>query len=122
MRWSLVDARLDNGENDGNTVPLVPAAQGTLSGWFLPCDALRLGADCRYVSEQYQGNDEANALRKIGAYTLVGLTAQWRVSDLATLEAGVENLLNKTYASSAYSGGFYPGRGRVFHAGIRIYY
>jgi iron complex outermembrane receptor protein len=121
-RWTLVDARLDGGENDGCRVPLVPKAHGTLSTWIQPFQPLRLAAVATYLSDQYQGNDEKNKFRKMKAYALLGLTAQLTISEGVIIDFSVDNLFNKTYASSAYSGGYYPGAGRSFHAGIRLSY
>ncbi len=121
-RWTFVDARMDGGSNDGNQVPLVPWAYGVTSAWIEPIPRLRLTASYTFVSEQRQGNDEANTLRKMEAYGLVGLRANLAVRDALDLYVSVDNLFNETYAYSAYSGGYYPGSGRSFRAGMTWVY
>ena len=121
-RWTFVDARFDGGADDGNRVPLVPWAYGMTSAWIEPLTKLRLSASYTFVSEQYQGNDEANTLRKMEAYGLVGLHANLTLLDSLSLYVSVHNLLDETYATSAYSGGYYPGSGRSFRAGMTWIY
>jgi iron complex outermembrane receptor protein len=121
-RWTFVDAQFDSGANDGNRVPLVPWAYGVTAAWIEPLARLRLSASYTYVSEQYQGNDEANTLRRMDDYGLVGLRANLALMDSLNLYITVHNLLDETYATAAYSGGYYPGSGRSFRAGITKVY
>ncbi len=121
-RWTFVDARFDGGVDDGNRVPLVPWAYGVTSGWIEPLTKLRLSASYTFVSEQVQGNDEANALRKMDAYGLVGLRANYALLDSLNLYFTVHNLFDETYAYSAYSSRYYPGTGRSFRAGMTWVY
>ena len=121
-RWTFVDARMDGGPNDGNLVPLVPWAYGTTSAWVEPVPEFRLTASYTFVSEQYQGGDEANAARKMDPYGLFGLRANVTMSDYVSLYFAVHNLFDEVYASSAYSGAYYPGSGRSFRMGITWVY
>jgi len=121
-RWTFVDARFNGGINDGNRVPLVPWAYGVVSAWVDPVRRLRLTATYTWVSEQTQGNDEANSAREMDAYGLVGLRANLMLPQGINLYALVDNLLDETYAYTAYSGGYYPGSGRSFRAGINWVY
>ncbi|RKX46583.1 MAG: hypothetical protein DRP64_03025 [Verrucomicrobia bacterium] len=121
-RWTFVDARMENGENDGNRVPLVPWAHGTTSAWVDPVPEFRLTATYTYVSEQYQGGDEANEFQKMDAYGLFGLRANLAMSDHVSLVISINNLFDENYATSAYSGGFYLGSGRNFHFGMTLVY
>jgi len=121
-RWTFVDARFNGGVNDGNRVPLVPWAYGVTSAWVEPIRRLRLTASYTWVSEQTQGNDEANALREMDAYGLVGLRANLALPGPLDLHVAVHNLLDETYAYSAYTDRYYPGTGRSFQAGITWVY
>ncbi len=121
-RWTFVDARFDGGADDGNRVPLVPWAYGVTSGWIEPFSRLRLSASYTFVSEQFQGNDEANALRKMKAYGLVGLRANYALLDSLNFYVSAHNVFDEIYATSAYSGGYYPGSGRSFRAGMTWVY
>jgi iron complex outermembrane receptor protein len=120
-RWAFVDARLHGGENDGNHVPLIPWAYGVSRFWINPVEEMRMMVTYTYVSEQFQGNDEENALpRKIDPYGLLGLRVNIAMADYADVYFSVHNLLDETYATTAYSGGFYPGSGRSFQAGLTL--
>ncbi|MDF7823681.1 TonB-dependent receptor [Pontiellaceae bacterium B12227] len=117
-RWSVVDARMNGGEYDGNSVPLVPWANGTVSGWLKPAEFLRLAAVWSFVAQQYQGGDQENGERKMDAYGLLGFRVYVDLTDHAGLHILMDNVLDETYASSAYYGGFYPGAGRSFRVGM----
>jgi len=121
-RWTFVDARFDGGENDGNRVPLVPWAYGVMSAWVEPVPEFRLTAIYTYVSEQFQGSDEANERQKMDAYGRLGLRANVAMSDHVNLYFSVHNLLDEIYASSAYFDRYYPGSGRSFRMGITWVY
>ncbi len=121
-RWSFVDARFDGGEHDGNRVPLVPWAHGTTAAWVEPVRHLRLTCTYTWVSEQVQGNDAADQLRRMEAYGLLGLRANLSLPKAIDLVFSVDNLLDETYAYSAYSQRYYPGAGRSFMAGINWTY
>lgn len=121
-RWAFVDARFDGGENDGNRVPLVPGAYGTTSMWVEPVPEFRLTASYTFVSEQYKGGDEGNEFKKLDSYGLFSLRANVIMSDYASLYCSVHNLFDEVYATSAYSGVYYPGSGRSFRMGITLVY
>jgi iron complex outermembrane receptor protein len=121
-RWTFVDARFAEGENDGNRVPLVPWAYGTTAIWVEPASQLRLTLQHSYVSDQYQGGDEENTSRKMDAYGLINFRVNMAVSDHVSLVVSMNNIFDETYATSAYSGGFYPGTGRNFRFGITAVY
>ncbi len=119
-RWTFQDARLQSGQYDGNRVPLVPWSHGVVSGWIKPEDSIRLTLSYTYVSEQYQGNDEANAGRMLGAYGLVDLRVNVAMTDDVRMEVVIDNLLDETYASVAYGGAYYPGTGRSIRTGLHV--
>ncbi len=119
-RWTFVDARLRGGVNDGNHVPLVPWAYGVSSFWIKPIKEMRLAFTHVYVSEQFQGNDEPNERRKLDAYGLLGLRVNIAMTDYAEVNFSIHNLFDENYASTAYSGGFYPGSGRSFRVGLTL--
>lgn len=121
-RWTFVDARMAHGENDGNRVPLVPWASGTTSAWVEPVPEFRLTASHTYVAEQYQGGDEENDDQKTDPYGLFDLRANIAMSDHVSLVISINNLFDEIYATSAYSGGFYPGSGRNFRFGMTMVY
>ncbi len=110
----LVDARF-RGDRSGEAVPLVPEKEASLSLWWKPSASLRLQVRGRYLSSQAQANGGGAATR-IPSYFLAHFSLQLVLLDGATLSAGINNILDKTHAVSAYSGGFYPGNGRRAYA------
>ncbi|MDZ8119338.1 TonB-dependent receptor [Pontiella agarivorans] len=119
-RWAVQDARLAGGEYEGNVIPLVSPYHGVVSGWIDPVERLRLTLTWSYVAEQYQGNDDANILPKMDAYGLLGLHADIRMSPRIRLNISMENLLDEIYATTAYSGVYYPGAGRSFRCSMML--
>lgn len=117
---SLVQATLDEGQYNGNNVPLVPEIQNTTELWFRPIKRLRIAGNTTWLSDQYQGGDEANTRREINSYGLFGLRSDVTLTQRMTLFAKVDNLTDQHYASSAYNGGFYPGAGRAYYAGVTL--
>ncbi len=119
-RWTFQDARFAAGPYEGHAVPLAPAVYGNVSGWIEPFDPLRLSLVWSYTGEQYEGNDDENAGGKMEGYGLLALHVQIRMAPYATLNMSMDNLLNKTYAASAYSGAYYPGAGRTVRVGMTM--
>jgi outer membrane receptor protein involved in Fe transport len=72
------------------------------------------------VATQYQGNDYSNDLDKIEDYGLWGSRIDIRPFKHAGLFFKVDNILDQNYASSAYSGSYYPGARRSFQVGITV--
>ncbi len=121
--WELMASWIDATLRtvDGKTrLPLVPRWQANGTVWIKPLPMVRLQLHGAYLSEQVQGNDFSSQYRSIPAYFLAHFSLYWDVSDRCDLVAGVNNLFDKTHASSAYSGGFYPGNGRQAHVTIRM--
>jgi vitamin B12 transporter len=75
-------------------------------------DKLGAGLTASYLgSRSYGGND-------LDAYTLVNLYGNYKVSENVTLDARVENLLNKDYEYYNGYGSVYPGRGIGLFGGV----
>ncbi len=117
---TFVEALFADGPDEGNTVPLVPWANGTGSVWIQPVKWLRLTAYYSHAASQYQGNDNANNLDKLRDYGLWGSRIDFRPFKHAGLFFKADNLLDLTYASSAYNGSYYPGAGRNFQTGLTL--
>lgn len=118
VRWEFVEARFTDGPYKGKTIPLVPSSHGTVSVWVKPTDRLRLSGSLSYISDPYQGSDFENQKSKIDSYSLTSTRIDFTLTDSALLFFKVSNLFDKTYATSAYSGNFYPGAGRSFQIGL----
>ena len=102
MTWT--DATFQNGEAEGNRVPLVPQLRA--SGGFdlrLPA-GLELSADVLYVGSQVLDNDDLNTQEELGAYATVNAKLRWTHQGSGkghAFGAFVEcrNLLDREYAT-----------------------
>ncbi len=120
VRAAFVDARFLDGPNEGKTVPLVPWAHGVVSAWVEPVKSIRFTGYYTYVGSQFQGNDYANELDELNDYGLLGARIDLKPTDKITLFFKADNILDENYASSAYSGGYYPGAGQTFQFGLSV--
>jgi iron complex outermembrane receptor protein len=121
--YTYTDTSFTKGEFDGNDVPLVPRHKVTGGvGFFLPFD-VTAGPTVEYVGSSYLGGDNANVGPKLGDYAVVGLNARCTPRKLSGFEvrAGVDNLLDRTYADLGYKGvdtdAYYPANGRAYTIG-----
>jgi iron complex outermembrane recepter protein len=116
--WQLTTFQA--GADEGHEVPLVPNHEVLLEARVkLPFD-LAAAANGRYVSESYQGGDNANAADKVPQYVVVAASLAWKprfVRGNLELFAGVENLFDEKYVSYIYFDGYYPAPGRNWRVG-----
>jgi iron complex outermembrane receptor protein len=127
-----MDATFQNGEAEGNRVPLVPELRA--SGGFdlrLP-RGFGVSADVLYVGSQVLDNDALNTQDELGAYAAVNARARYRFRTSRGHEIGgfveARNLLDREYATRgiyAFDFGTFsnavfvtPAPGRRFFAGI----
>jgi iron complex outermembrane receptor protein len=75
---TLLDAELRSGDNEGNTLPLVPEERFTAGVDIDLTAGLALRADGLYVGDQVLQNDEANEQQELDAYDVVNVRATWR--------------------------------------------
>jgi iron complex outermembrane receptor protein len=119
MRYEYLRARIGGGAYGGAEVPLVPES---LLRLFVNLDlrddlSLRLGSS--YVGKSFAGGDFANAGFELDDYWLHDLGVDYRLGEQATVFAGVDNLFDEEYLSTAYGAGLYPGAGRGGRVGLR---
>jgi iron complex outermembrane recepter protein len=105
----------------GNDVPLVPKTIVTAGlSWALVAQS-RLNVNARYVGRQYYDNDQANAFRRMPAYTLVDVKAEHGFGRLK-LALELRNLFDKEYYSYGILAGpsfsAYPQPGRALYASL----
>ncbi len=116
---TFVDSEFREGQNRGNTVPLVPrtrVAAGVDAD--LPGN-VTLRVDVLHVGEQVLDNDPANAEAELEAYTVANARVSWSFEHLR-LFAEARNLLDEEYATRAIFAGdafFTPAPGRRYLAG-----
>jgi outer membrane receptor protein involved in Fe transport len=75
--------------------------------------------DLQYQSEQIQGNDFSNTEQRIPSCFIGGFSMQWAYRSNIDFTLRINNLFDRNYITTAYSGGLYPGPGREFRAGVR---
>ena len=123
--YALALATFRAGADRGNTIPLIPAHQaGAGITIHLPL-AVTAGLSGQYVSQQYTGGDTANVLEMIDAYFLMDAFVRFQpeyVHGDLDLYFGINNLLDVTYATTGYSGTYYPGEGRSWKLGASYRY
>ncbi len=121
--YTWTDASFTGGPNDGSDLPLVPNHQITLSGEKTVAHGLNAMAAAHYTGRQYLGSDYANTQEKLDDYITVDLGMRYTPECMKSLEinAGIDNVLDKEYASTGYVGymanGYYPAAGRTWKAG-----
>jgi iron complex outermembrane receptor protein len=81
----------------GATIPGIPQHQANIGADFLFTPRFSIGADVTYRSGVYLRGDEINALGKTDAYTVVNLRGEWRINDMFTVFARVENVFDEEY-------------------------
>lgn len=93
-----VEAELTAGPNAGGELPLVPGERLAAGVDVELGRAVGLRVDGLYVGEQVLSNDEANAVPKLGAYSLFHARLRWQRGAL-TLWADARNLLDEEYST-----------------------
>lgn len=122
--YEYVRATIEEGTFAGSKVPLV--AEGLLR-LFLesrPVDSLLLSLGGSYAGETFMGSDFTNSKDQLDSYWLYDLLLNYDLSNGLTFFAGVENLFDEEYVSTAFLDwreipGFYPGSGRSGRLGFR---
>lgn len=117
-QWTFVDATFDGGDFNNNRVPLVPWVNGSTQVWVKPFEDWRVSLLMNFVGDRYAGNDDANEQRKLSSYALYDVQFTHDLREGIKLFARVNNVFDKQYVSTAFSGGYYLGAGRSFIFGL----
>ncbi len=113
-----VDARLTSGPDAGKEVPLAPWLTGTGAVWVRPWVNTRLALQTNYLPRRFPGGDTANREPPLDDHWLFAFRAEVGLGTHARLTAIADNLLNTSYASTAFNGNYYPARGRYLELGL----
>ena len=100
-------------DNEGNTLARRAKDTFNLAVDYYGIDKLHLGAEMQYVGERYDRAGEQGA--QTGKYTLINLTADYRLTDNFQLYGKVENAGDKYY-QTVYN---YASSPRAYYVGIR---
>lgn len=114
--FGYIDARF---ENTGLKVPLVPELKGQIGLLWHATPQFSISASAEYIGARSNGADIVATVHapKLSAYQKVDLKAfyQWGGAEIF---AGINNLFNDFYSTSAYGDAFYPMPGRHAYAGL----
>ena len=92
----------DNGRirvSKGDRIPGVPAHQLKIGSDYYYSDAVSLGLEFIYNSDQYLRGDESNQLPPVSGHTLINLRGRYRLNHALEVFARVNNLLDNDYAT-----------------------
>lgn len=102
----------------GKRVPYVPDWRVTAGATYRPTAAWSLTAAMRYQGKMYSTLDNTDVVSNVygafDSFTVVDLRAQYKVSENATANFGIDNVGNAKYTL------FHPFPGRTFIADVKI--
>ncbi len=104
-------------------IPLVPEHLGNIGiEWYL-FDSLTLALTGTMASSRYDGNDQANTAddQMLGSYKVFDTKVTWQKENFR-LFAGIKNIFDELYVTSAYSGSSYPMPTQSFFFGVEWTY
>ncbi len=81
----------------GDRLPLIPQQLLKAGVRFAATDALTFGADVLASSGAFFRGDEGNLLEELDRYSVVGVRAEYRLSERASVFASIDNLLDEEY-------------------------
>ncbi|MEM7468475.1 MAG: TonB-dependent receptor [Pseudomonadota bacterium] len=107
-------------EDTGFAVPLVAEDTFTLGGQINTDNGLSLQCVARYVGPRFDGNDFNNrTFREVDSYAVLDAKLSYSF-DRYFVSIGANNLLNEIYATSVYSGTYFPMPERNLFASVGI--
>jgi outer membrane receptor protein involved in Fe transport len=99
-------------------VPLVPEHKATIGLEWKILEPLLFSLTVTWVGSRFDGNDENNdRYEKLDAYEVLDGKVTYEYNGLKIF-AGVNNILDKLYATTAYSESYYPMPTRNIYGGI----
>ena len=81
----------------GDRLPLIPQQLAKVGVRFAFTDALTIGADLYASSGAHFRGDEGNLLDELDGYSVVGVRAEYRFGERASVFASIDNLLDEEY-------------------------
>lgn len=121
---AYLQAEINQGQYEGNEVPLVPVWKGNIGLDIHPLQSMTIGVDYTLVDNRYMGNDFPNAQERLGEYQTLDITADYTIHESLVLYASARNILNEKYENGYYDtwGGkkFYPMPEAKYLVGVRV--
>lgn len=105
-------------EQNGAFIPLVPEHMGNIGAEWYPAEGLTIALSGTFSGPRFDGNDLNNIADDLvlGSYQVYDAKIIWK-DDCFRIFAGINNLLDTLYVTSAYSGSGYPMPTRSFYFG-----
>ena len=98
----------------GARLPSIPAHVAKVTVRWTSAFGVSLGATAIASSGQYLRGDEANRLAPLGGYTIVNVVAACRITDVVSVHARVDNLMDARYATFGVLGNPAEGLGPAY--------
>jgi len=106
-------------EDTNSDIPLVPSHMASAGVNWQFTKKFQLAVSGTYSGTRYDGNDTYNnRYQKLDAYTVFDAKLTWQHENW-TVFAGINNLFNELYSTSAYSEQYYPMPERNLFGGVR---
>jgi outer membrane receptor protein involved in Fe transport len=83
----------------GNQIPAIPRHRIKAGFDYSITDALKVGGDALFVSNQYFVGDESNQAAKLPAYAVFNLHASYQIDKTFQIYGRVDNVLDNRYAT-----------------------
>ena len=114
--YTYTDARF---EGSGRRIPLVPEHKASAGLEYSGPKGVLLSLTVTHVGKRFDGDDLTNErFERLAPYTVVDTKITWDYHGLR-LFAGVNNLFDELYATTAYSERYYPMPERNFYGGAQ---
>ncbi|MGL4393219.1 MAG: TonB-dependent receptor domain-containing protein [Fusobacteriaceae bacterium] len=126
--FGYIDSEITSGRYNGKELPLVSKYKVTLGGTYNILSNLKLNLDVNYFSDYYASTDFDNLHGKFNAYTVVNSNIIFDWTEVFSLNAGVNNILDEKYHTyvgwSEFSNKeyYYPANGRNFFVRLKYVY
>lgn len=105
------------GEKQGERPALTPVHSGTVWTTYQLTPQLRVGSGINFRSEQAPNR---NPGWLAPGFATVDLMSEYKFDDRYTVKANLNNVVNKLYADSLYSGHYVPGAGRMAQVTLNV--
>jgi iron complex outermembrane receptor protein len=83
----------------GDSIPGIPDHTFKFGGDYAFTSRFSMGGDVLYTSGVYLRGDESNQLGKLDAYTTVNIRSEYRINDMFSVFARINNLFDAEYES-----------------------
>ncbi|MDO9263601.1 MAG: TonB-dependent receptor [Desulfosalsimonadaceae bacterium] len=114
--YTFTDAEFDEKDTD---IPLVSKHLASAGVNWQFAEKFQLAVSGTYSGSRYDGNDtDNNRYQKLDAYMVFDTKLTWQHKSW-TIFAGVNNIFNELYSTSAYSEQYYPMPERNIFGGVR---